>query len=307
MIKTVDGPIDVIVNGIARSVDWAAFIDQLRQLVTHDSQWRIAIASSASELERLVNEAVHSDSHVVVAAGGDGTVNTVANKIVGTSKVLGVLPAGTLNHFAKNLHLPINLADAVATIARGKTIEVDTAEVNGHKFVNNSSLGLYPQIVTERQKHQRLGWGKWPAFLWAAWSVLRRYPFVDVRLGVSGMSLNRRTPFVFIGNNRYEMEGLNIGARPSLQEHQLSLYTTNRTTNRFGLLILGLRALLKRLQTDDDFLEVCTDEIWIGTQHRHLRVALDGEVIVLKPPLQYRILPQSLRVIVPAADMPKST
>jgi len=208
-----------------------------------------------------------------------------------------VLPLGTLNHFAKDLHLPLNLPDAVATIARGNTIDVDIAVVNGRKFVNNSSLGLYPHIVTERKRQQRLGWGKWPAFLWAAWSVLKRYPFVDVRLSIDGTSTKRRAPLVFVGNNRYEMVGLNIGARPSLQEHQLSLYTINQT-NRIGLLVLALRALFKSLRTDDDFLEACTTEIWIDTRHRRLRVALDGEVIVLTPPLHYRILPHSLRVIV---------
>ena len=296
---TLDGPIDVVVNAIAGSAECTAFVDELRNLVNHDSRWRIAIAFSGPELQRLVDRAVKSDSQIVVAAAGDGTVNTVANRLVGTSKALGVLPLGTLNHFAKDLHLPLNLEDAVATIAEGNAIEVDTADVNGHKFVNNSSLGLYPHIVTERQKRQRLlGWGKWPAFLWAAWSVLKRYPFVEVRLIADGRSFRRRTPLVFIGNNRYEMEGLNIGARASLQEHQLSLYTTNQT-NRIGLVVLALRALFKRLRMDNDFLEVCTTEIWINTRHRHLRVALDGEVTVLIPPLHYTILPHSLRVIVP--------
>ena len=295
---TVDGPIDVVVNAISASAESTTFIDQLNNLVNHDPRWRIGVAFSAPELERLIDQAVKSDSQIVVAAGGDGTVNSVASRVIGTSKMFGVLPFGTLNHFAKDLNLPLNLSDAVATIAQGNTIEVDTAEVNGRKFVNNSSLGLYPHIVRERKKNQRLGWGKWPAFLWAALSVLRRYPFVDVRLSVDGMDIKRRTPFVFIGNSRYEMEGLNIGARASLQEHQLSLYTTNQI-NRLGLLVLAVRAVFKRLRTNHDFLEVCTNEIWIDTLHRRLRVALDGEVTVLTPPLHYRILPHSLRVIVP--------
>jgi diacylglycerol kinase family enzyme len=303
---TVDGPIDVVVNAIAGSAECTALVDELRSLVNHDSRWRIAIAFSGAELQRLVDHAVKSDSRIVVAAGGDGTLNAVANRLVGTSKALGVLPLGTLNHFARDLHLPLNLAEAVATIAEGNTIEVDTADVNGHKFVNNSSLGLYPHIVTERKKNQRLGWGKWPAFLWAAMSVLRRYPFVDVRLSVDGMNIKRRTPFVFIGNNRYEMEGFNIGARASFHEHQLSLYTTNQT-NRIGLMFLALRALFKRLRTDNDFLEVCTTEIWINTRHRRLRVALDGEVTVLLPPLHYTLLPHSLRVIVPRESKVQST
>jgi diacylglycerol kinase family enzyme len=133
--------------------------------------------------------------------------------------------------------------------------------------------------------------------VWAAVSVLRRYPFVDVRLTLDGFSVSRRTPFVFIGNNRYEMEGLNIGGRSRLDANELSLYTSNRIS-RFGLLLLGLRALFKRLRNDSDFLEVTAREISIHSRHRRLHVALDGEVRVLTPPLHYRIVPQSLRVIV---------
>jgi diacylglycerol kinase family enzyme len=295
---TVDGSIQVIVNAVAGTADKPAFLDQLKQHLNGDPRWRISIANSGPSLSNLVREAVASDSLVVVAAGGDGTVNTVASALVGTSKILGVLPIGTLNHFAKDLNLPLELGDALQAIAEGDIIEVDVAEVNGHIFLNNSSLGLYPHIVKERQKYQRLGAGKWPAFVWAAFSVLRRYPFVDVRLMLDGMTFERRTPFVFIGNNHYEMEGFRIGARSSLEQQELSLYTTNRTS-RWGLLILGLRALFRRLRFDSDFLEVATREIWIDTRHRHVRVAVDGEVTVLTPPLHYRILPQSLRVMVP--------
>jgi diacylglycerol kinase family enzyme len=120
-----------------------------------------------------------------------------------------------------------------------------------------------------------------------------------VRLSLEGISAERRTPFVFIGNNRYEMEGLDIGARSRLDAAELSLYTT-KPISRFGLLRLGLRALFKRLRNDSDFLEASAREIWVHTRHRRLRVALDGEVRVLTAPLHYRILPQSMRVIVPS-------
>lgn len=294
-----DGPIQVIVNASAGSTETTALIDQLKQCVNGDRAWRIAIAETGPALLALSKEAVANDSRIVVAAGGDGTVNTVASCLVGTSKILGILPAGTLNHFAKDLQLPLNLTDAIEIIAKGNTKLVDVGEVNGHVFVNNSSLGLYPHIVEERDKQQRLGSGKWSAFLWAALSVLRRYPFVDVRLTLDGLNVERRTPFVFIGNNRYEMEGLNIGARSRLDARELSLYTT-KPVSRFGFLRLGLRALFKRLRNDSDFLEASAPEIWIHTRHRRLRVALDGEVRVLTPPLHYRILPQSMRVIAPS-------
>lgn len=264
---------------------------------------RISFVSNGVDVVKLAQRAIQSDVETIVAAGGDGTVSSVAALVINSDKTLGVLPLGTMNHFAKDLDIPLDLEDAVTTILSGETIRVDIGEVNGRVFINNSSLGLYPSIVHERKKQQRLGWGKWPAFIWAALAVLRRYPFLNVRVGVDGKELVTRTPFVFIGNNEYEMERLNIGSRACLDKSQLSLYMTNRI-GRFGLLRLALRALLGGLRQDKDFLALCTKEIWIGTKHKHLRVAFDGEVATMKPPFHYRVQPGALRVLVPRAPRP---
>src|SRR5205823_8463154 len=116
----------------------------------------------------------------------------------------GVLPLGTLNHFAKDLGIPLELPDAVRNLVSGQPMAVDVGEVNGRIFLNNSGLGLYPDIVHDREKQQRrLGRGKWPAAVWAALAALRRFPFLSMRVTADGQRLARRTPFVFIGNNAY--------------------------------------------------------------------------------------------------------
>src|SRR4029450_6264872 len=136
---------------------------------------RIALARRGAEVRKLAWSAVRELSQLVIAGGGDGTVNTVAAALVGTEVVLGVLPLGTLNHFAKDLGLPLELGGAVQTIGAGHTVRIDVGEVNGQMFLNNSSLGLYPRIVRHRQKQtERLGRGKWPAFLWATLVFLSR-------------------------------------------------------------------------------------------------------------------------------------
>jgi diacylglycerol kinase family enzyme len=260
---------------------------------------RISLAQTGAEVVALAQRAARGDAETIVAAGGDGTVNSVASAVMGTEKALGILPFGTMNHFAKDLLIPLDLEGAIQTIVAGHKTSVDTGDVNGHIFINNSSLGLYPNIVRERERQQRLGWGKWPAYLWAALAVLRRYPFLSIRVGVDGKELRSRTPFVFIGNNEYEMESLNIGSRACLDKGELSLYMTNRT-GRLGLIRLALRALLGRLHQDKDFVALCTKEIWIGTKRKHVGVALDGEVTRLAPPLHYRVRPVALRVLTPA-------
>jgi diacylglycerol kinase family enzyme len=259
---------------------------------------RIWLAGEAAELINLAQRAARRDADIVVAGGGDGTISLVATTMIDSGKALGVLPLGTMNHFAKDLGIPLDLDGAVATIVAGHAISVDVGEVNGRIFLNNSSLGLYPRIIRERERQQRLGWGKWPAYFWAALAVLRRYPFLDIRFNVGGKALTCRTPFVFVGNNAYDMERLDIGGRARLDKGELSLYTASGT-GRLGLIRLALGALLGGLRQDRDFMAFAIRDVWIGTRHKHVRVALDGEVTIMEPPLHYRVRPGALRVLAP--------
>ncbi len=258
----------------------------------------VSLATSGAEVASLAKEAAQGNWTLIMAGGGDGTINTVASHVIGTDKILGVLPLGTLNHFAKDLRIPLDLEGAAQTAISGQATRVDVGEVDGRIFLNNSSLGLYPTMVREREKQQRLGSGKWPAFVWAAVTVFRRYPFLHVRLVAGGKKIDLKTPFVFVGNNAYVMESLSIGGREHLNQGLLSLYVTNRA-GRWGLVRLALRALIGRLREEKDFLALLTDEVKIETRHRRMRVAFDGEVDVMQTPLHYQSRPAGLRVMVP--------
>jgi diacylglycerol kinase family enzyme len=260
---------------------------------------RVSIVESGSEVVELARRAMRDGTQRIVAGGGDGTISAVASVLVGTNRTLGILPLGTLNHFAKDLHIPLDLEDAARVCLEGEAVQVDVGEVNGRIFLNNSSLGLYPSIVRRREKQQeRLGRGKWPAFIWAGLMMLRRYPFLDVRLSTDNRDLVRRTPFVFIGNNEYEMENFNVGARGCLDKGQLSLYVAQRT-GRLGLLRFAWRALFGGLRNEKDFDALCCTQIWVETRRRRLHVATDGEVTIMSTPLHYRVRPGALRVLAP--------
>ncbi len=261
---------------------------------------RIEHPDEARDLAAVARAAVESDEEVIVAAGGDGTISAVAEALVGSKKILGVLPVGTLNHFAKDLGLPLELPVAIETLAQGHVAEVDVGEVNGHIFINNSSLGLYPHIVARREAQQeRLARSKLAAFVWATLGAFRRFPFLDLRIIVDGKQLVRRTAFVFIGNNEYRITGFDLGGRACLDAGRLGLYLTHRT-GRLGLFRLGLRALLGRIEEAADFDAFCVTEATIDARHARLLVAMDGEVSELATPLHYRIRPRALRVLVPA-------
>ena len=295
-------PVKVIINAYSGFEEKEEIRRQLAEIFAESEvACDISLARNGAEVADLARAAARADWKVIVAGGGDGTVNAVASAVVDSDKFLGVLPLGTLNHFAKDLGIPNDLDSAARAIVAGHTMNVDVGEVNGRIFLNNSSLGLYPTIVRERQKHQKLGSGKWPAFLWAALAALRRYPFLDLSLSVDGKEFHRRTPFVFVGNNEYEMESFNIGSRARLDRGHLSLYMTHQT-GRWGLVRLAVRALLGRLREDKDFLALSTNEVKIETRRHRLRVAFDGEVDIMQTPFHYRVLPRALRVIVPARE-----
>jgi len=261
---------------------------------------RITFAADGTDLVNLARVTARGDAERIVAGGGDGTLNAVAAATIDSGKTLGVLPLGTLNHFAKDLGIPLDLEGAVGAIVAGHAVRVDVGEVNGHLFLNNASLGLYPRIVRERERQQRLGWGKGPASVWAALAVLRRHPFLDIRLGVDGHTLTGRTPFLFVGNNEYAMERLTIGSRASLDRGRLSVYATSRL-GRWGLVRLALRAWSGGLRQERDLLAFVTTDLFVETRRSRVRVALDGEVIVLRPPLHYAVRARALRVLMPAA------
>ncbi|MEA2626279.1 MAG: hypothetical protein QOD06_2324 [Candidatus Binatota bacterium] len=266
----------------------------------------VRMAESGAALAELARAAAAEGPPMLVAGGGDGTISAVAAELIDRPTVLGVLPLGTLNHFAKDLGIPVYVEQAVRILREGRVARIDVGEVNGRIFLNNSSLGLYPEIVRQREEQrQRLGRGKWHAMVWALLGALRRYPFLSVRLDADGEVLARRTPFVFIGNNEYQMETFQIGARACLDRGLLSLYVAHHT-GRLGLLRLAVRALFGRLAQASDFDSVCAREILVETRQPRVRVATDGEVTMMESPLRYRVRPGALRVAVPAGDRPSA-
>lgn len=236
---------------------------------------------------------------IVVAGGGDGTVSGVAAGIVGSQAALGILPLGTLNHFAKDLGIPLDVREAVAVVAARHLERVDVGQLNDRVFVNNSSIGLYPGIVEERERLRRQGHHKWSAMAIATFRVLRGYRGVTVRIDVDGRQRTWRTPFVFVGNNEYAIDGIRLGARARLDHGKLFVYLAPRARTR-DLPTLLAKALVGRASQSGAFEIVAATELTIDTRTvRRIRVALDGEVMTMSTPLRYRTCSRALPVVVP--------
>lgn len=242
----------------------------------------------------------------LVVGGGDGTQGAAAALLSGSDIPLGILPFGTLNHFARDAGIPPDVAGAVAVIAAGHTKRVDLAEVNGHVFVNNSSVGLYPLMVRDREHQQEhLGRGKWPAMTLAAFRAAWRLSRWRLRIHAEGQREDVETPILFVGNNRYETGLVGLGTRAALDDGQLCLYALRGRT-RLALARAVLRALAGRLDQARDFVVIGgVAEAVIESRRKQLHVAADGEALTLGTPLTYRIRPGALKLFVPLASADK--
>jgi diacylglycerol kinase family enzyme len=295
--------IAVILNGSSGRGDCAPAAKRLEEIfAAAGREARISVARGGDEIRAAMRQAVDSGCETLVAGGGDGTINTAAQLLLGSEVRLGVIPLGTLNHFAKDLGIPLELDAAAQVILDGTECRVDTGEVNGRVFLNNSSLGVYPVIVRLRERYQASGLGKWIAALWATLAVMRLNLFLAVRITAEGESIVRRTPFVFVGNNEYRMSGLQAASRESVSAGHLALYVFNAERRR-SLLGLAWRVLVHGADEVQELDLLTVEEATVETRRRRLQVALDGEVLVLESPLRYRIRPASLWVHV----LPQST
>lgn len=283
----------VLVNARAGSGEASRTVgDALRDAGVHAT---VETVSSGDDLRALAARAA-TRGDALVAAGGDGTVSTVASVAAEHDVSLGVLPLGTLNHFAKDAGIPGETDRAIAALRGGTTRAVDIGEVNGRTFLNNASLGIYPRLVWEREAEQQKGRRKWVAFGIALMRVWQRYRTMTVRMRIDGREYIRRTPFVFIGNGRYESEGLRLGARTALDGGVLSVFVAPYC-GRFELVRVAFHALSGRLETEPKFESFEGREVTIDTARRRVSVALDGEVVIMSPPMKCRMRPAALRLI----------
>ncbi len=231
---------------------------------------------------------------IVAAIGGDGTISAVASLLINTKATLAVLPGGTLNNFSKDLGVNQKISTAISDLPTNIPTTVDTARVNDTTFINNSSIGLYPQSLNSRKRTEdRLG--KWPAAAIGMLRVLIR--FRTYRVTIDGRSFD--TPFIFVGNNDYNLEDLSDTRRASLTEGVLSVYIV-KSSRRYDLLRIFFAALRRKLHTIDELTIHRPTRLTIETKYpRRISISHDGEVSRAQTPITYTVQPRSLIVLTP--------
>jgi diacylglycerol kinase family enzyme len=256
--------------------------------------------ASGPEIVDAVRQAVAATPDAVVVGGGDGTLGAIAGVVAASPVPLGVLPLGTLNHFAKDLGIPADWKMAIATIAEQNLRTVDLAEVNGKIFINNCSLGAYPEAVRRREALRQLhGLKKWTAMALASLQVVRRLRRMRLTIVRDGQTVTRRAPFVLIANNRYSGNLFARSLRPRLNGGELWGYSTH-VHRIFPLLRLMLQSLTRSMEQAEELEAWPAREMTIWSRGGPIPVAADGEVLDLEAPLRFRIRPGALWVFGPS-------
>jgi YegS/Rv2252/BmrU family lipid kinase len=259
---------------------------------------RVALLEGADIAKRAQLAADRGDPLLIVG-GGDGTISAAAGVLAGTNTKVGILPLGTLNHFARDLGIPVAIGEAAALIATGKARGVDIAQVNGRVFINNSAIGLYPLMVLDRDlQQQRLGRSKRLAMIVAGVRTLLRFGHYRLALTVNDRQSQIDTPLLFVGNNDYRIDLGAPGRRESLVDGRLSVFVMRKKSRR-GFVAACIRALFNRSRSDDMVRVEDVERLLVASRRSSLVVSLDGEVQSMKPPLDYRVRKRALEVIAP--------
>jgi YegS/Rv2252/BmrU family lipid kinase len=236
---------------------------------------------------------------LVIVGGGDGTISNAASALIGSQTALGILPLGTLNHFARDLNLPTDIKEAAKVIAAGRKRLVDVGQMNGRIFINNSAIGLYPLMIIDRDlQRAKRGRSKKMAMILASLRTLARFNHQRLTLTVNDQKAGVDTPLLFVGNNEYRTDIGAAGRRDSLEGGVLSVYVMRKKTRR-GLIAASIRALFNRSRPDDMVRIEAVERLRVSSHRHQLAVSLDGEVVRAAPPLDYTIRKKALRVIAP--------
>lgn len=249
------------------------------------------------DLVALVREAAAGHPPAVAVAGGDGTISAAASVLAGGPVPLGIIPFGTLNHFARDASLPNDCEEACRVIAAGQTRAVDVAQVNGRVFVNNSSLGLYAELVVERERREQQ-LGKWRALARAMIPVLQRAQPQRVRLRWAARDVRADSYLLFIGNNPYPLITFRPGQRETLDSGLLQVHLLDEPGHRRAW--RWLRAALPgSVSANLPLRSARVTRLTVDLPEPCVRVACDGEVLEMATPLVYESRPRALMLCAP--------
>ncbi|MEJ5036199.1 diacylglycerol kinase family protein [Acinetobacter johnsonii] len=237
---------------------------------------------------------------VVVAAGGDGTLNAVASKLMGTDIPMGILPLGTFNYVARVLNIPLDLLEAAKAISEGQLRSVHVAQLNQHIYLNNASLGLYPLFIQKREQFNK-HFGRFPlhAYTSALDVLIRDRKELKLEVEVDGQRYPVKTPLIFFGNNQLQLAEMKLRIAEAAEAGKVAGVVVAKSDKRTLFKILW-QLIKGNLDQASDVYSFAADEVIVHSKRNKLTVAVDGEIVTMTPPLKITVRKHALHIMVPA-------
>lgn len=280
--------------------------------------YRIFVIEDVEQIQAAVQEAVDAaqeQNAVVVAVGGDGTINAVANLVLDSGCLFGALPQGTFNYFGRTHGIPEEIAASLQDLLHGEPVPVQVGQVNGHVFLVNASVGLYPELLEDRESFkQKYGRSRLVAIGAAIATVFGRHRQLQLTLEQDGKQTMLRTTTLFIGNNRLQLEQVGMPQAEAVVQGQLAAIAV-RPLGKLAMLWLGACGALGRLGDAEHVVGFSFRSLTVATRGtfrnlsghsqsafkkqpgKQIKVAADGEIMYLQTPLEFQVAPQPLMLI----------
>ncbi len=259
--------------------------------------------TSIIEAARLAVLAAKKSGGVVVVAGGDGSINAVASKVLGTGCIFGVVPQGTFNYFGRNHAIAQDLEAATSALLRAKIEPTQVGRVNDRIFLVNASLGLYPQLLEDREAwKQKFGRSRFVAAFAGIATIIRSWKQLVICLELGGRAMNLETPTLFVGNNRLQLERVGVDEQDAASPSQGMLAAVLiKPVGSLALLGLMARGALGKLGDAENVQTFSLRKLTVRVPgHKRVKVATDGEITYMTSPLTFAVADEKLQLLVPS-------
>lgn len=298
------GPLFIVMNSGSGHND----TDQARATITKifeeaGREHQFLLLDSPSDLPRQAARAVElarAAGGIVVAAGGDGTLNGVAQAVLGSGCTFGVLPQGTFNLFGRVHGIPQDTDAQARALLSAHVENVQVGLVNGQIFLVNASVGFYPQVLEDREEYKKRFGRSRAVAVAAGFATLARYrKQLQLDVEADGRSYSLKTPTLFVGNNRLQLERIGMAEAERLEEGTLAGIVVRPIKTR-SMFVLALRGAMGTLGDAENIQGFSLRKLTVHPRgRRRIKVATDGEVQWMKTPLVFEVAPNALPLLVP--------
>ena len=300
-------PLIFIINAASGSSDGDAkrvVIEDALRAAGRQGDVRFVRPDALAQEARAAAATAMATRSAVVAVGGDGTINAVAQAAHAAGCAMGVVPLGTFNYVARTHGISTEPAEAAQMLIHAVPVPVQVGTVNGHVFLVNASLGLYPALLEDRETYKaRFGRSRWVAMGAACMTLLRGHRQLRLLIDEGGVVREVRTPTLFVGNNRLQLEqvGLDLSAHPArvLDDGRIAAVML-KPTGTLAMAWLMLRGAMGSLGEADSVDSFAFQRMVVQPRRRKIKVAFDGEIARMRTPIEFRVAAQPLFLLKPS-------